>query len=131
MIGVAAATLVDFKFASAANSDEQNLDLGAIIPAKARIVSVQLVCTAALAGSGTHDIVIGVGNASSGEQLIAAASVDGTNEVLQSTAVLTDAVIMNWAAATNVFIQANPDANWDTYTAGKWAVYVTYCLHEL
>jgi hypothetical protein len=126
-IGIAGRTGMDFSFASAANSDAQNIDLGAIIPAKARVIGVEIVCYEDLGGSGSQEILMRAGNASTGEQFIADISCNVTNEVAGIIdATKSAAVIMNYATATNIFIGGNPDANWNTYTYGRWRVYVTY-----
>ena len=117
----------DFVFASAANHTAQNIDLGAIVPAKSRVVDVEIVCTEAYVNSaGASDITFRAGNASAGEQFIASASCDDLNEVVGIVdSTKTAAVIMNWASATNIWIGGDPDQNWDTSTAGKWSIYVT------
>jgi hypothetical protein len=103
------------------------LDLGAIIPAKAKVLQIEMVCTQALAGSGAHEILFTAGNATGGEQFIASISCDVANEVAGIIDPhLPQAIVMNWAAATNIWIGSNPDANWDTYTAGTWEINITY-----
>ena len=125
-IGWDGAAGTDFVFAGDADHVAQNIDLGAIVPAKARVTGIEIVCIEAAVG--VTDITFRAGNASAGEQFIASASCDDLNEVvgiIDSTK--TAAVVMNWAAATNIFIGADPsDATWGDMTAGKWAVYVTF-----
>jgi len=103
----------------------QNLDLGAIIPAQCRVMAVEVVCTAAVVG--VTDFNIAVGNASAGEQFIAAASCDELNEVRGIIdATKPAAVAMNYTAATNIFFQGDPsDNNWSDISAGGWTVYIT------
>jgi hypothetical protein len=126
-IGWHGATGVDFLQPDVASSNAYPIDLGAIIPAKARVIQIEIVCTEALAGSGAHEILFTAGNATGGAQFIASISCDATNEVAGIIDPhLPQAVIMNWASATNIWIGSDPDANWDTYTAGKWTVYITY-----
>jgi hypothetical protein len=127
-IGWDGAAGCDFVWTGTAGHAAQNLDIGSIIPAKADVIKVDVVNTEALVGC--TDMNIGVGNASGGAQYLAAASLDELNEVITSTAVLTDAVLMNWAAASNVWISGDPsDNNWSDMTAGKWTVYVTYVYY--
>ena len=127
-IGTPGDTGVDFTWTANANADAQNLDLGAIVPAKARVIAVEIVCTETVTSSGgAVDITMRAGNASAGEQFIVSLSCDDINEVVGIiNAALPAAVIMNWSAATNIWIGGDPDQNWDTLTAGKWSVHVTY-----
>lgn len=116
----------DFNFAAAADHVPQNLDLGSIIPAKAKVQQIEVVCTEAVVG--VTDFTVVVGNASAGAQFIVALSCNALNEVVGIiNPALPQAVIMNWAAATRVWLGADPtDNTWNLMTAGKWAVYVTY-----
>ena len=125
-IGWYGAAGTDFVFAGDANHTAQNIDLGAIVPAKARVTGIEIVCIEAAVG--VTDITFRAGNASAGEQFIASASCDDLNEVVGIIDATKPAVvIMNWASATNIFIGADPsDATWGDMTAGKWAVYVTF-----
>ncbi len=127
-IGWDGAAGCDFVWTGDAGHGQQNLDIGSIVPANADVIKVDIVCTEALVGC--TDMNIGAGNASGGAQYVAAASLDALNEVITSTAVLTDAVLMNYAAATKVWISGDPsDNNWSDMTAGKWTVYVTYVYY--
>ena len=128
-IGRHGATGTDFKWAGDAGHAAQNLDLGAIIPAKARVVAIEIVCTEVLGG--VTDITLAAGNTSGGSQFITALSCNAVNEVVdvyEATGLdLTNTVKMNWASATNIWISGDPsDNNWSDMTTGKWSVYVTY-----
>ena len=59
------------------NATEQNLDLGALIPAKASNVDIVIVCDEAI-NTGALDLA--AGSASSGEQYIANANCDATTD---------------------------------------------------
>lgn len=120
----------DFNFAAAADHAEQVINLGAIIPAKAKVIDIQVVCVEAVVG--VTDVTIEVGNSSSGAQFIAALSCDDLNEVVGFVlATLLIPVVVNWAAATNIYVTADPtDNTWDLMTAGKWEVYITYRLYK-
>jgi hypothetical protein len=113
---------------SAANHTAVNLDLGAIIPAKARVMAIEVVATNnTVSSAGASDITIAVGNASGGAQFIAAASCDDQNEVVGITNPdLPAAVKMNYAAATKIWMTFDPDQNWNTITNGEWRIYITY-----
>lgn len=120
----------DFNFSNAANHTAENIDLGSIVPAKASVMMIHVVCIETCANSGgAVDITFRAGNASAGEQFIASASCDDANEVLQIDNSLTTIPVMNWASATNVWIGGDPDQNWSTMTAGQWAIYVTYAYY--
>jgi len=126
-IGWDGATGTDFVWTGDANHTAQNLDLGTIIPAKARVTAIEIVCTETLTAGGAIDITMRAGNASTGEQYIVSASCDDLNEVVAIIdATKPAAVLMNWASASHIYIGGDPDVNWDTMTAGKWAVYITY-----
>lgn len=190
----------DFNFATADNVTEQPIDLGAIVPAFARVLDVKTITEAAFAHAATaiaswsvssnvctittaaahglatgnsvviagmthtacngtfsitrvdntsftfsltHDdetttadttgtvtfsalaLVAETGNATSGAQFIASATIKALNAITAQahTAALNNAPA---AAASNVWVSATPDGKWDHITAGKLAVYVTY-----
>lgn len=116
----------DFNFAAAADHVQQNLDLGAIIPAKCKVVDIQVVCTEAVVG--VTDFTVVVGNASAGGQFIAALSCNALNEVVGwILGTLLIPVVVDWAAATHIWIGGDPtDNTWNLMTAGAWSVYITY-----
>lgn len=113
----------DFNFASAANTTEQVIDLGAIIPVMARVLDVKSHTEIPFVGINT--LVAEAGNASSGNQFIASATILAKNAI---TAVA-HAGGLNVApnkAATHVYVAATPGQNWSLLTNGKVAYYVTY-----
>jgi hypothetical protein len=124
-IGRVGVTGKDYNFAAAADHVQQNLDMGAIVPAKCKVTDIQVVCTVAVVG--VTDFTVVVGNASAGAQFIVALSCNALNEVVGIiNPDLPQAVVVNWAAATNIWIGADPtDNTWNLMTAGEWAVYVT------
>lgn len=113
----------DFNFVTAANITEQPIDLGAIVPARARVVDVYLVTDAAFTGATT--LVADVGNVSGGAEFIASATIFDTNAVLALANAGACPVAPN-VAASKVWVNATPGANWSLVTAGKVSVYVTY-----
>lgn len=113
----------DFNFTTAANTTEQVIDLGAIVPARARVVDIYLVTDATFTGAST--LVADVGNSSGGAEFIASATIYAANAVLPIAAGASFAVNPN-VAATHVYVNATPGANWSNVTAGKVSVYVTY-----
>ena len=113
----------DFNFVTAANQNEQVIDLGAIIPARARIIDIYLITDATFTGA--TSLVADVGNASGGAQFIASATIYAANAVL-AQAVGGAFTVAPAVAASNVFVNATPGANWSGVTAGKVSVYVTF-----
>ncbi len=118
----------DFEFDdSQGNVTEQTVDMGAIIPTYAAITSIQIRCFETVAGSGSAVMAIDIGTASGGAQLLTTADIDTANDIKTSAAGTAPEVpLAATAAAKNVWINATPDANWDTLTAGRWSVMVTY-----
>jgi len=119
-VGVAAC---DFNFATAENQNEQVIDLGAIIPARSRVIDVYLITEDVFTGA--VSLVADVGNASGGAQFIASATIYADDAVL-AQAVGGAFTVAPAVAASNVFVNATPGANWSAVTAGKVSVYVTF-----
>lgn len=127
LLGHPGDTGCDFTFAADANHNQQNLDLGAIVPAKARVLQVEAVCTESI---NVGEILISAGTASGGTQYFTLGSLNAANEVrgFDISAAANPAMI--WNAASNVWIGADPDNNWNTLNAGKWSIYVTYIQYN-
>jgi hypothetical protein len=127
LIGYPGATGTDFNWTSAANTTQQNLDLGYAVPSNARVVAIEIKCTQSVAG-GITGFTIGAGNASAGSQYIAPANCNTANWIIDIIdATKPAAVSMTASAATHIWLAGVPTgANWSTMTAGKWSVYITY-----
>jgi hypothetical protein len=104
-----------------------NIDLGAIIPAFAKLVDGIAYCTEASVFSvGATTLVGGIGNATGGTQLSASATIYALNAINGSSAAITAPITPN-AAATHVWLtDVTPGANWSTQTAGKYKIVITY-----
>lgn len=113
----------DFNFATAANTTEQPIDLGAIIPAKARVIDMFLFTDAVFTGATT--LVADVGNATGGAQYIASATIYAADAILPIAAAAAHKIVPN-KAATHVWVNAIPGSNWSNVTVGKLTVYITY-----
>lgn len=113
----------DFNFATAANQSEQVIDLGAIIPANARVLDVRTITNAVFTGA--VSLVADLGNASGGAQFVGSATIYAANAI-NAMAAATDMAVAPVAAASKVFLNATPGANWSLVTAGKVTVLVTY-----
>ena len=129
-IGWDGAVGCDFKFAGDANHTAQNIDLGHMLPARARIVAIEIECTEAAVG--VTDITMRAGNSSAGEQFIASSSCDEATETLGIIdATKPAAVGINVAGDTHIFIGGDPSDNtWGNMTAGLWTVYITYIVYK-
>lgn len=116
----------DFQFDDdATNNSEQPVDLGAIIPAFAEILSVQIRCFETVAGSGSGVMGLDLGTASGGAEILSTANTDSANDI-NATAATTGPEVIATNAARDVWINATPTANWSTLTAGRWNIMVTY-----
>lgn len=122
-IGAYGLTCCDFNFANPANMTAQNIDLGAIIPANARVLEVRIVNKATFTGG--VSLAVTAGNVSAGAQFLASVQAFTLNTVVGTLLALLWTVLpVN--TASNVFIGATPGANWSLITDGKLEVNVTY-----
>lgn len=111
----------DFNFATAADQTEQPIDLGSIIPARARIISVSLFSEAEFTGAISLGCKVGVGSGGDG-------ILTSTN-MFSATAVGDSGLLTSFAptrVAEKIWVSATPGANWSNVTAGKVSVYVTF-----
>ena len=122
-IDVDAAGTDDFVLDNTAEDQtQQNLNLGAIIPKYASIDSYQLRCLEATS-SGTMGIEIGT--TSSGAEIAASADVDALNEI-GGTAAAGSPIVVATNGIRNLWMGFTPSVDWDTLTAGRWVILVTY-----
>jgi len=129
-IGAVGVTGCDFNFVTAANTTQQVIDLGVIVPAKARVIDVVMQTDITWAGTSITAFTCEGGNSSSGAQFFADTDII-TAGALAQTAVGADFtwVAIN-ASATHVYIGGAPTgANWSALLAGKASVYVTYIAY--
>lgn len=119
-IGMPGVTGVDQNFTSAANTTEQSLQLGssAIIPANSPITSIVLECTEAPTGG---VVTADVGNTSGGDEWMSVIDM-GTLNNINSVSTQVAAKV----AASSIYVSMTPGSNWNTYTAGKYKVWITY-----
>jgi hypothetical protein len=124
-IGNRTVTGTDFVFVTAANTTEQIIDLGAIVPAYARILDVIVVTDAAFTNLGA--LSTDVGTSSGGGELIAAADNTALNALLQPVVGATFTLVAISGSAGHVYVNVTPTNNWNSATpVGKMSVYVTY-----
>jgi len=113
----------DFNFVTAENTVEQIIDLGAILPAKSRLVDIFLYTDAVFTGATT--LVADVGTSSGGNELIGSATIYATDAII-AAANAGAFIATPSASAQHIYVNATPGANWSGVTAGKVSVYVTY-----
>jgi len=120
-VGVASC---DFNFSSAANANEQSIDLGAILPAKCRLLDVMVYTDAAFTNLGALTTDVGLTTGTDG--LIVAAD----NTAIDAIMATSDAgafVATPNKAAQNIWLNVKPTNNWDSANpVGRMSVYVTF-----
>lgn len=112
-----------FNFTSAANQNEQVIALGALIPAKCRLVDVMVHCDAVFTNA--VSLVADVGITSGGPELITSGAIYNMGDIIASPNA--GAFILTPSKdPINLFLNATPGANWSAFTAGSVSVYVTF-----
>ena len=112
----------DSNFTSAANTTAQPIDLGSIIPARARIRDCFTYTEAAFTGATSMGIT--VGTATGGNQVLTTA--DSIAQDTIHSANLTTLNIAPIATAQHIWVGGTPGANWSGVTAGKLTIYITF-----
>jgi hypothetical protein len=114
----------DFNFAAPGNSTQQNLDLGAIIPAQCQVTKVTIKCLETLAGGTLTDFKASSGNASADVQFIALTTCKTLNVVINSGVI---PVTIDWTVPNHIWLGGVPTGDfWSNMTAGKWQITITY-----
>ena len=113
----------DFNFASANNTTAQNIDLGAIIPAYARVIDVVTITNSTFTGA--TSLAATVGSSSGGNQYITSSTIYAATAIASSASGAALAVAPS-ASATHAWLGATPGSNWSNVTAGKVSVYFSY-----
>ena len=111
----------DFNFTTAEDQAEQVINLGAIVPAKARILDVFMFTDSAFTGAVSLSTDIGI--TSGGDGLVTAVDMIPANTVAQTATAFPVAIV---GTAQNIYVNSTPGANWSLVTAGKLSVYVTF-----
>lgn len=122
--GWSGATSVDFTLPSAVNTTPYNMDLGAIVPAYARILDAKIICTAA--GTGAVTLVAGLGITTGTAAIGASATIMALNAISGNMACINTPIAISAAAAHVWVSDITPGANWSLMSAGTWEVFVTY-----
>lgn len=120
-VGVASS---DFNFVSAANANEQSIDLGAILPAKCRLMDVMVYTDAAFTNLGALTTDVGLTTGTDG--LIVAAN-NTALDAIMATANAGSFIATPSASAQNVWLNVKPTNNWDSADpVGRMSVYITF-----
>ena len=114
----------DFNFTSANNTTEQCIDLGAILPAKCRLVDIFLFTDAAFTNLGNLTTDVGLTTGTDG--LIVAANNTALNAIM-AAANAGAFIATPSASAQHVWVNVAPTNNWNSADpVGKMSVYVTF-----
>jgi hypothetical protein len=103
---------------------EQCIDLGAIVPALARIVDVFVHTSVGF--DGVTSLTVDVGPTTGTNTYIASADIVTHDAILSMAHATGHLAAPNATTATNVWVNATPGAHWDLNTVGQLDVYVTY-----
>ena len=114
----------DFNFVTAANQNEQPINLLAAIPGNSRILDVFTLTNTAFTGA--VSLGVKIGTASAGTQIAASADVIAANAINQTAVGAGFTWVVISASAATIWLSATPGANWSNATAGKLTCYITY-----
>lgn len=121
-LDVDAASTDDYKFDNTqTNTTPQTVTLTGIVPAYAEVISWQIRCFETVNGT---SMALKFGTTSGGTD-VGSGSPDTANDIIGPTAG-TAAMLTATNAARNLYVEATPGANWNTLTAGRWLIMVTY-----
>ena len=122
-IGWSGASGMDFLLPKTVDTAVDQIDLGAIVPAFAKVVDVQVITkTGSVFSGGATTLAASIGNVTGGTQFASSGTIYAINAILPSSS-----VPARVATASHVWLTAvTPGAYWSTQTAGEYDVYVTY-----
>ena len=122
-IGWSGASGMDFLLPKTVDTAVDQIDLGAIVPAFAKVVDVQVITkTGSVFSDGATTLAASIGNVTGGTQFASSGTIYAINAILPSSSVPARVATASHVWLTNV----TPGANWSTQTAGEYDVYVTY-----
>lgn len=119
VIGAPGVPDCDYNFTSAANQDEQSINLGARVGMLETLLDVKIWTRTTPAGA--ISFATKLGTASGGEQIIAAGASYTVNTVRQA---IIGKLPPSYSLG-NFYISATPGANWSELTQGKIEIYYT------
>lgn len=130
-VGWHGASGVDYTLPDVANNTAYNLELDNFVPRRSRLIDAQVECTEDVTSSGSAYLKVLLGSTSGGEDLIPqndcygnaqtiyVPSPDSAYNIPYSDPNAAD-IWVGWTAL---------DSDWDTQTAGKWKVAITYIAY--
>ena len=131
-IGAVGVAGCDYNFVTAANTTQQIINLGAIVPAFARIISVDFITDVLWAGTSITVFTVEAGNSSSGAQFFADTDLILANAIGQPAVGAGYTLLAISKDPTTVYVSAAPTGgNWSALTAGKGTVVITYIARTL
>jgi len=110
----------DFNFATAANTSEQVITLGALIPSLGKLVDIFTHTNSVFTGA--TSLLAKLGTTSGGNELVDSTTIYAANVVTGGDVIPPAPVV----STTTIYLSATPGANWVSVTAGKISVYITY-----
>ena len=122
-IGWSGASGMDFLLPATLDTAVDQIDLGAIVPAFAKVVDVQVITkTGSVFSDGATTLAASIGNVTGGTQFASSGTIYAINAILPSSSVPARVATASHVWLTNV----TPGAYWSKQTAGEYDVYVTY-----
>jgi hypothetical protein len=114
----------DFSMASAANTTQQNFDLGILIPAKCRLLDIMIFTDAAFTNLGALRTT--VGTTSAAVDIFKSTNNTVISTIIQPSTGSDFTVTQITAADQHIWVGITPTNNWNSATpVGKMSVYVT------
>lgn len=115
----------DFEFAADVDMSEQNIDLGAVLPAGCIVVSVVLECDVTFTDGSAQSLSTDVGITTGTAALLTAANTDSDGDTNVSAAG-SSPILAHLTTARNVWINSTPGVNWSTLTGGELSIIIRY-----
>jgi len=126
---VVAASADDFQFDdSQANNNEQFVNLGALVPAWGELVSAQVRCIEAYVSSAADPdniTSLDIGVSSGAGDVLATDTIDDLDNFI-TTSAAGSPIIASTQSPKDIWINMQPEDNWTTLTAGRWAIIITW-----
>ena len=124
-----AASADDFQFDDTqANNNEQFINLGQLVPGWGELISAQVRCIEAVVSSEADpdDIIsLDIGISSGAGDVLATDTIDDLDNFI-TTAAAGSPIIASTQSPKAIWINMQPEDNWTTLTAGRYAIIITY-----
>lgn len=123
-VGLQPAGTDDYHFDNTqANTAEQAIAMPNLLPAYAELTSFQIRCAEAINGGAA--MTVKLGTTSGGTELMTGSAIHSIN-ALGVPAAGSAPVLAATNAPRTIYFSATPGANWNTLSAGRWAILLTY-----